>query len=302
MSRQGAEGSPPRERDQACADPIEPNPTARLDLRALRWSVPPSLSKEPFDRGAKVHQGPRNDRDGAHRRRDDGQPLASGPQSKPQHTEATQCVERGHDLPEHRDIHPTDRCSNEPAKGFRRLPAPCGMHDQCFVHRRAEDHRGHHGIEPQDWCVDCHLTIARLGAKAAEPPQIDFVRHCRDARRYTRQRSERSARLARSEPAISQGRGIPARLPKRPATRDIAMSGQCHLTVTKVAAHSIGTAPARGPSPATCTGPVHQGRPRKWAHARDSCARHVRSNAVALRWLRLIALDTRWTTLALAGR
>jgi len=170
------------------------------------------------------------------------------------------------------------------------------------LHEKFENECATEGFEKENRAYRPHLTIARLGAKAAEPPQIDFVRHCRDARRYTRQRSERSARLARSEPAISQGREIPARLPKRPATRDIAMSGQCHLTVTKVAAHSIGTAPARGPSPATCTGPVHQGRPRKWAHARDSCARHVRSNAVALRWLRLIALDTRWTTLALAGR
>jgi hypothetical protein len=33
------------------------------------------------------------------------------------------------------------------------------MHDQGFVHARAENQRHHHRIEPQHWCVECHPAI-----------------------------------------------------------------------------------------------------------------------------------------------
>ena len=75
--------SPPRDRDEADPDPVQPNPTARLDLQAFRRSVPASASKKPLDRGTKVQQGPRNHRDGADRRHDDGLPMVPAKRASP---------------------------------------------------------------------------------------------------------------------------------------------------------------------------------------------------------------------------
>src|SRR5438046_1324640 len=106
--------------DQATPVPIRLFLTGHVVSTAAHagWSVPPSRFKKPFDGGAKVQQGPRNASDGACGRNDEGYPLTSRAKGKTQRSERAQRVQRSHGDPERRDIHPTDRRSNEPAEGF----------------------------------------------------------------------------------------------------------------------------------------------------------------------------------------
>src|SRR5262249_12816362 len=124
------------------------------------WSVLTSRFKKPFDGRAKVQQGPRNDSDGACGRNDEGCPLTSRAKGKTQRSERAQGVQRSGGGPESSGNHPADPRCNEPAEGFWRLSAPCGMHDQGFVYTRTENERRHNGIGPQDRCVECHFAIS----------------------------------------------------------------------------------------------------------------------------------------------
>src|SRR5262249_40650272 len=103
-----SESSPPGDSDERHADPIEPNPPPGLGLEASGWSVSASVLKKAMNRRAKVGQSPRQSRDGAHRRKDQGHVTTPCPEGHGQGAEPAQRVERGHRDPERRKIHPAD--------------------------------------------------------------------------------------------------------------------------------------------------------------------------------------------------
>jgi hypothetical protein len=70
------------------AHPIEPNPPPRLGLEASGWSVSASVLKEAVDGRAKVAHSPRQSRDGAHHRKDQGHVTTSCPEGHGQGTGA----------------------------------------------------------------------------------------------------------------------------------------------------------------------------------------------------------------------
>src|SRR5262245_38593659 len=101
-----SESSPPGDCDERRADPIEPNPPPGLGLEASGGSVSAFVLKKALDGGAKVGQRPRQRRDGAHRRKDQGHVTTSCPESHGQRAEPAQRVEGGQSHPERGKIHP----------------------------------------------------------------------------------------------------------------------------------------------------------------------------------------------------
>ena len=153
------EHSEPRDRNQRDADPVEHDPTPRLRLKALGGSIAALLFEKAGNRRSEIDQRPGDDRDGAGRRSDEHQVQRSLHGGRPHRGERTQREERGYRDPERRDVHAADRRAHERHKGFRRLAAPCGMHDQSFIHCRAEYQGRHRRVEPQTRRLERHVRL-----------------------------------------------------------------------------------------------------------------------------------------------
>src|SRR5262249_16284697 len=86
------ESTPPRDRDQRNPDPVEQNPPPCLGRQAVRGGAPAPRFEEASDCRAKVDQGPRDSRDRAGHRNDEGYGWTSRPESHDQGTEAAERV------------------------------------------------------------------------------------------------------------------------------------------------------------------------------------------------------------------